>query len=233
MAKPEPWHEALVHQTRPVSGELRVLVLDVQSSGLAGLYTRPGQYVRASVDGAEEGVFAIASHPKGASRYELLVKRGSAAADALLALPAGAKILLSAPMGQGFPLERARGRRLLLFATGSGISAIRPVIEAVRAERQAFGAVTLFFGVRRPEEFAFQDEIALWQADGIEVVQTVSQPGSSGWEGLTGYVQAHIPERGPLQGAVAFLSGHEAMAEEVSQVLRRQGMGAEDVFLNY
>ena len=37
---------------------------------------------------------------------------------------------------------------------------------------------------------------------GIDVVPTVSRPGSSGWEGLTGYVQSHVPETSRERAAV-------------------------------
>ena len=87
-------------------------------------------------------------------------------------------------------------------ASGSGISAIRPVIAAVRRERGAYGQVTLYFGARTPDGFAYQGELKQWQEDGVKVLCTVSRPGTSGWQGLTGYVQAHLGEE-RLEHAIA------------------------------
>ena len=229
----QQWYEATVAGAQLVAGEMNILTLDVGPAGLAPLHRQPGQYLKVALDGAGEGIFAIASVPHpGSSFFELLVKRGSGLADALRALPVGAKVKISEPLGAGFPLDRARGRDLLLFATGSGISAIRPVVEAIRRERTTFGRVTLFFGARTPEDFAFAHQLESWQTDGVQVVRTVSRPGASGWQGLTGYVQSHIGgER--LEGNVAFLSGHGSMVEEVTRALRERGVALEDIFLNY
>jgi NAD(P)H-flavin reductase len=144
----------------------------------------------------------------------------------------GSRVSVSPPQGKGFPLDAARGKRLLLFATGSGISPIRAVVHAVLAQRADFPDVTLYFGVRTPQSFPFEEELASWERAGIPVIRTVSQPGESGWTGLTGYVQAHIREE-PLENAVAFLCGQKPMVQAVSDELVRRGVPRERVFLNF
>jgi NAD(P)H-flavin reductase len=144
----------------------------------------------------------------------------------------GARVEVSTPEGKGFPLEKARGHDLLLFATGAGISAIRPVIASVRQERGTYGRVTLYFGARTPSAFAYSDELHEWEAGGVRVVCTVSQPGVSGWQGLTGYVQAHLGEE-PLQDVVAFVCGQSEMVQGVMAELRNRGVPKSAIFLNY
>jgi NAD(P)H-flavin reductase len=121
---------------------------------------------------------------------------------------------------------------LLLFATGSGISPIRSVIASVRRERDAYGRVTLYFGARTPSAFAYSDELHEWEAGGIRVVSTVSQPGVSGWQGLTGYVQAHLGEE-PLDNVMAFLCGQSQMVQGVKATLQARGVPTSAVHLNY
>lgn len=225
------WSPAHVAAVAPAAEGLVTLALDVGGTPLAGTHRAPGQYVRLALPEVGEGVFAIASAP-ARTRWEFLLKTGSALPDALAALPAGAVVQVSAPEGRGFPLETAHGSDLLLFATGSGISAIRSVIESVRADRARFGEVTLYFGARTPEAFAYRDELEHWEAAGIRVVRTVSQPGASGWQGLTGYVQAHLGEV-RTEGAHAFLCGQADMVEGVTQALATRGMPRERMHLNY
>ena len=138
---------------------------------------------------------------------------------------------LTAPEGPGFPLRARRGHRVLLFATGSGISAIRSLIHALRHERDAFRDITLFFGARTPSAFAYQEELANWERSGITVIQTISQPGVAGWTGLTGYVQSHLPEES-FEDAVAFVCGQTGMVGDVRSALRQRGMPADHIFLN-
>lgn len=226
------WHEGTVVSNTPAAAGLHAIHVDVAGTPLQGAHTLPGQYLRLSFADLGEGMFAIASGPDTDGRtFELLVKEGSPVSDALIAAPKGTRVQLTAPEGNGFPLHEARGRDVLLFATGSGISAIRSLIQAMLKDRAAFHDVTLFFGARTPTAFAYEREFDEWRHHRIDVVRTVSQRAAPGWRGLTGYVQAHLPED-HLQNTVAFVCGQERMVEDVREALRARGMPDENIFLN-
>lgn len=227
------WHTATVTARTPSADGLTDWVLDIAGTALVGAHAHPGQYVHLRLPGQAAGMFAIASPPApSGTRWEFLLKDEGPLPAALLHLPVGARVEVSRPEGPGFPMEKARGHDLLLFASGSGISAIRPVIASVHQERHAYGRVTLYFGARTPRSFAYAHELEQWQAGGVRVVCTVSQPGVSGWQGLTGYVQAHLGEE-PLEHAVAFVCGPSDMVQDVMAQLRQRGVPQSAVFLNY
>lgn len=227
------WYEAKVVSNRPAADGLVHLDIDVGDLPLKGTHERPGQFLRLALDGVGDNFFAIASAPgPKAHVFEFLLKAGSPLSEALMALPEGATVKVGRVEGKGFPVENARGKSVLLFATGSGISAVRSLIETLRRDRNAYRDIALYFGVRTPDAFAYEEELEDWERSRILIRRTVSQPGDSGWQGLTGYVQAHVP-KGPFGGTVAFLCGHEAMVKGVSEVLQREGLAAENIFLNY
>lgn len=227
------WHEGRLLATRPAASGLWTVRLDVSRTPLVGTHTQPGQYLLLSVGGLREAAFAIASGPDGAGEvFELLVKEGSPMTDLLVNAPEGTKVRLGRPRGPGFPLEKAEGRRLLLFATGSGISAIRSVIESIRRERARYGEVKLYFGARSPTAFAYRDQLDAWEREGIRVARAVSQPDGEQWEGTRGYVQALISDE-KLVDAVAFVCGQREMVESVRQALVQRGMASENVYLNF
>ena len=141
------WFEARVAGSRKAGDRLTALDLDVSGTPLAREHVVPGQYGMLSIEGVGQSFFAIASPPAGRpDLLEFLVKEGSALADALIRAPVGASIRVSKPMGTGFPIDKARGKDVVLVATGSGISPIRSLIEVIRRERTAFGQITLYFG---------------------------------------------------------------------------------------
>jgi NAD(P)H-flavin reductase len=227
------WHHAKVLARRAGAEGLTELDLDVSGTPVEATYQRPGQYVRLGLPDLEDGIFAIASAPRHSPGViELLVKAGSPLPDALIALPPGAIVRISETEGGGFPVEAARGKDVLLFATGSGISPLRALIQWITRERAAYGRVSLYFGARTPEAFAYLEELEGWQQADIDVFRTVSRPGTSGWQGLTGYVQSHVAP-GELKDAVAFLCGQEEMVAGVTDVLVRQGISADRIFVNY
>jgi NAD(P)H-flavin reductase len=227
------WHPATVAARAPAADDLTDLTLDIGGTPLVGSHLAPGQYIRLRLSEVGESLFAIASPPAPAgTRWSFLLKSGSPLSDALVDLPLGTRVEVSRPQGRGFPLELARGKDLLLFATGSGISPIRSVIESLREDRGSFGRVTLYFGARTPSAFAYTEEFHMWEASRIRVVRTVSRPGASGWQGLTGYVQEHLAEE-PLENAVAFVCGQSEMVQKVVEALSMRGLPRGAIHLNF
>ena len=226
------WFEAPISRNEHTPGGMSYLRVDLTGTRLVGSHRTPGQYVRLRLGELEEGMFAIASAPSpDGAEFEFLIKEGSPLSDALHDAPLGTLVSLSEPEGPGFPVERAFGHNVLMFATGSGISAIRSLLEVLRAQRERFLEVSLYFGVRTPDAFAYAHEIEGWRAAGIRVKEIVSRPGKSGWQGLTGYVQAHIDDE-LHENAVAFLCGQPEMVAGVTDVLQSRGMKRSDFYLN-
>jgi NAD(P)H-flavin reductase len=172
---------------------------------------------------------------------EFLVKdpgvEGSTAAI-ICSLGKGDKVELSQVLGNGFKVEQLEPpeeyQTVLLFATGSGISPIRSLIEA------GFGAdersdVRLYYGARNLERMAYQEKFKEWEASGIQVVPVLSQPGSD-WSGAQGYVQAFFSKNtGIANGAQtgALLCGHKAMAQDVTELLLADGVSKDKILLNF
>src|SRR5580704_18089855 len=94
------------------------------------LHRHPGQLVQVQAPGSRPGLFALANGPGSGRATELLVRRGTAIADAIVsAASPGAWLEPTEPHGPGFSVDHAMGRDVLLFATGSGITPIRALIQ--------------------------------------------------------------------------------------------------------
>lgn len=223
-------HRAVVTRSWDETPTLRGLAL--AAPDLAGAHARPGQYVKVVAGPGAEGYFALAN-PPGPGELELLVKRGGAAADRLAALGPGATVDLTAPMGKGFPAGQHAGCDLLLFAAGSGIAPIRAVVRHVLARRDDYGRVRLYYGHRRPDEFAYTAEHPEWERGAIELIRVASAPDAN-WPGARGWVQHALRSAPPdLSRAVAYVSGMKPMVEGVTRTLAELGLPADRVFLNY
>ncbi|MFO0584635.1 MAG: oxidoreductase [Anaeromyxobacter sp.] len=202
---------------------------------LARAHERVGEVVKI---GTEEGeaFFALASAP-GEAEAELLVKRGGRVADSVVARArAGRALACTAPFGQGFPLEEAAGRDVLLFAAGSGIAPIRAVVQAIRRERARYARVILFHGQRRHDDFAYRREHPAWEADLVKVVLCPTAEDDP-WTGVRGRVQEVAAATG-LGGArpteaIAFVAGMTAMVEDVRRTLAGAGVPPERVHANF
>ena len=146
----------------------------------------------------------------------------------------GRPVLLKGPVGKGFPPEKYQGRDLLIAAAGSAISPMRSVIKSIILRRGDFGKISLIYGARGPEDFAFQSEFDSWNKAGIEVILTVSRPEGTNWTKETGHVQAHFQKTiGKMNRPVALICGMKAMQQESRDELVRLGVSPEEVLTNY
>jgi sulfhydrogenase subunit gamma (sulfur reductase) len=229
------FHRVTVAAAWDETETLRGLRLDL--AALAPRHARPGQVVKLRTrdpGGDHEAYFALANAPRADGMVELLLKRGTPVADALASVAAGSLVEATAPFGDGFPLDAARGRDVLLFAAGSGISPMRALLQALLAQRD-HGQLALFYGQRSDRDFAYVREHDAWRGDGVHLVLCASQPSPS-WTGARGYVQTVAHELKLHQvgtdNAVAFLCGMRPMVDDVRRVLRQYGLPPERTFLN-
>lgn len=153
------------------AGTLRRVSIDVPGGGCAA----PGQFVQVKVDATDKPAFmAIASPPPSSERLELLVSAGGGeTAKKLASCATGESVLVSAAMGDGFRLgSRAPASEtsvVFVFATGSGLSPIKALIEA-SGEDGGLDAgsrkkTTLLYGCKSPAHLPFiDDDFAVWRA---------------------------------------------------------------------
>ncbi len=194
----------------------------------------PGQVAVLGVEGEGESYFAIASAPEDKGVLQFLVKDGKGAAGALFRAKEGDAVQVKGPLGKGFPVDKYKGRDLIMEAVGTAIAPMRSVIRSIMNRREDFAKVKAIFGVRVPEDFPFRDEVEEWEAAGIETAITVSRPEGTGWAGQTGYVQAHCEEAmGDLQEPVALVCGMKDMMEQSKEELCRLGVDECDVLTNF
>jgi NAD(P)H-flavin reductase len=201
-------------------------------STLEGFEFVPGQ-VAALAAGDAESLIAIASPPSRRGCVEFLVKHEGWLGERLLELGADAEVVMRGPFGSGFPVEAYKGKDLVFVAMGTAIAPIRSALLHAIERRERFGQITLIYGARSPEDFAFTAEVDAWRTADVRVALTVTQPRSE-WAGATGRVQAMATEavRDALE-PIAFVCGSGEMMDETAEVLAAAGLSRERILRNY
>ncbi len=133
------------------------------------------------------------------------------------------------PYGNRWPVERAVGRDLVIVAGGIGLAPLRPVIDAVLAERERYGRVWLLYGGRAPAELLYTDEFERWSR-ALDFAVTVDTP-APGWRGPVGVVTRLIagakldPSR-----TLAMMCGPEVMMRFAAAALLERGVAADAIW---
>lgn len=158
------------------------------------LDNRPGQFVEVSVFGVGEAPISISSSPSRSNgSFEMCVRRVGDLTSVIHQMGVGDTIGVRGPFGQGFPIERFRGKDILFSPGGLGLAPLRSLINEVLDDRGNYGRVTILYGARTPSDLLFKDDLAEWDArDDVDLRLTVDH-GDETWDGNVGVITTLFP----------------------------------------
>uniref|UniRef100_A0A0C9QUW4 TSA: Wollemia nobilis Ref_Wollemi_Transcript_7847_1318 transcribed RNA sequence n=2 Tax=Wollemia nobilis TaxID=56998 RepID=A0A0C9QUW4_9CONI len=236
------WAEAPLLEISRAAESLYHVALDISDNPelMAG-HTTPGQFVQVRVGDSRPTFLAIASSPEvsGGGLLEFLIKdvEGSTA-ELICDLRKGDTVELSQVMGNGFDIDQLsppdKFPTVFLFATGSGISPIRSLLESGFDAHKRFD-VRLYYGVRNLQRMAYQERFKKWESSGVKIFPVLSKP-DDGWSGERGYVQEAFAKAQQIQNPLAtgaVLCGHKQMTEDVTSLLVAEGVLMEKILKNF
>jgi len=155
---------------------------------------RAGQFVEVSVFGIGEAPISVTSSPTRNHTFELCVRQVGDVTGALHRMKPGSTVGIRGPFGNGFPVDKMKGKDLLLVPAGIGLPPLRSLINQVLDERESFGRVIILYGARNPSLLLFKDELAKWGArDDVELYLTVDR-GDESWTGNVGVITTLFPK---------------------------------------
>jgi len=194
---------------------------------------KPGQYISVKVAPNAVRAYSIATR-LGSNKFALLVdiRPGGPGSKFFEQLKPGDKVPFLGPFGR-FTIEVDDDVENLLFlGTGSGMSALRCMIDSALKEQGVKKPMKLYFGLTFPYEVFWQDyfESLKKQYPNFDYDIAIFKPDES-WTGHTGFVTEYVKQDFPDAGkCAAYLCGHRAMIADVSELLQAHGCPKERIF---
>lgn len=196
---------------------------------------KPGQYIFVNLKKDERPLmkpYSIASSPSKKDYIELCIKRveGGYVSTKLSEMKAGVELKIFGPIGS-FVLREPLRNDVVFVATGSGISAIKPMIDTI-FEKGTDKNIWLFFGNRTEDEIIYRKEFENYATEfrNFHFIPIISRP-EGNWKGEVGHVQE------PLQkiitnpdGMEIYLCGVLAMVEEVKVIAEKMGFEKNKIY---
>lgn len=157
---------------------------------------KPGQYILVHVQGKIKP-YSIASPPSEKGFIELCIKDvpEGAVSSYMVSLKEGEQLEISGPGGI-FTLQDTIENDIVFAGTGTGISALKPMIETI-FEQGTDKSIYLFFGARAEEEIVYKkefEEIAEKNKN-FHFIPVISR--DPDYPGEKGHVQDIIPKHVP------------------------------------
>lgn len=146
----------------------------------------PGQFMMVTAFGFGEVPISVSGPPNRPGPVVLTVRAVGAVSRAICGSQQGAVLGLRGPFGNDWPVDDAVGRDLVVIAGGIGLAPLRPAVLRALERREEFGAVSVLYGARTPDDLLYTGELERWRAR-IDVATTVDTAGAD-WSGNVGVV---------------------------------------------
>ena len=118
---------------------------------------QPGQFVELWVPGVGECPISVCSGQVDGN-IELMVRKSGRVTNALFQMREGEWLGIRGPYGQGFPLDKYKGKNICLIAGGLGVAPIRSLWQHILNYRDDFGELIVIYGMRHSDELLFREE---------------------------------------------------------------------------
>jgi len=232
MKNPYIPEEVEVKEVRTETQDIKTLKLLPKANSPLLNYL-PGQFMMLSVFGVGECPISIASSPSRPPYLEFSVKKVGSVSSALHELEAGDKLYVRGPYGNGFPLDKLRGKRLIIVGGGVGLPPLRSLINYALDHRKSYGKLSILYGAKTPKDMVFRKELELWSGErDVEVLLTVDV-GDEEWEGEVGVVPQLLEKiTFTPSDTYALVCGPEIMMRYTAIALKKKGLAGENILIS-
>jgi sulfhydrogenase subunit gamma (sulfur reductase) len=220
-------------EVRDIATEIKLFRVEmVDDSESGGLTHQPGQFAFISALGIGEAPFGFANSAGRGPLVDFAISRLGNVTTGLHELGTGEMVGIRGPLGNSFPMEKFKGKNLVIIGGGIGGAPLRPVIQYVIDHRNEYGQLTIFWAARNPSLLIFTDEYDEWRsAPATSLYLTVDQPDDS-WNSDVGLITQLVEKVHPsADNAVAITCGPPIMIKYVTKLISEMGFSDENSYV--
>ncbi|MCS6302117.1 MAG: FAD/NAD(P)-binding protein [Nitrospira sp.] len=194
---------------------------------------KAGQFNMVYLFGVGEVAISIVSDPDEPALLDHTIRAVGRITKAIADLRTGDVLGIRGPFGQGWPLEEARGRNMVIVTGGLGCAPVVGAIEYILRRRTQYGSVTILHGVKTPQDLLYRERFDAWRRfPDTEVLLTSDQPDKS-WSYHIGVVTElfELVSIDPPK-SIVLMCGPEIMMRLGVPILIRRGIPATAIYVS-
>jgi len=193
---------------------------------------KAGQFNMIYVFGVGEVPISIVSDPNEPATLEHTIRIAGRVTGVMADWKVGDVVGVRGPYGNGWPVEEARGRDVVIITGGLGCAPVAGLINFIFRRRDDYGEMHILHGVKTPKDLLYRDRFDEWRrAPRTKVYLTSDHPDKS-WHYHIGVVTELFNEITAPPSAIVMMCGPEVMMRYAARALRQKGIGDESMFLS-
>jgi NAD(P)H-flavin reductase len=206
--------------------------LRLEPAGATTTRFAPGQFAMVYAFGVGAAPISVSEVTRDGALVHT-VRAVGPVSDAICAARPGDVLGVNGPYGTSWPLAEAEGRDVVVVAGGIGLAPLRPAVHELLAHRKRYGAVSILYGGRSPDELLYARELERWRGRFDLAVEVTVDAAGRDWRGRVGVVTRLIPRAVfDPERTLAMICGPEVMMRFAAAALRDRGVGADAIWLS-
>jgi NAD(P)H-flavin reductase len=221
--------EALVEDVIQETANIKTFVLRPKG----GFFFSTGQFIELTLPGFGEAPFTPSSDPQVKDRIEVTIMKAGSVTGKLHDIEKGSSVAIRGPYGKGYPLDKFKGKDILIVGGGVGLAPLRSLLLTLFSRMEDYNKVILRYGARTPRDIVYKDAIPEWaKKEKVDVVTSVDV-GDETWQGNVGLVTTILKDL-PLDvnKAAAIVCGPPIMMKFVTMKLLDLEFNPKDIYLS-
>jgi len=192
-----------------------------------------GQFVEIAIPGIGEAPFTPSSKPSVRDLMEVTVMKVGKVTEKIHELKKGDTIGVRGPMGQGYPLDRFKGKEILVVGGGCGFAPLRSLMYTLFHESSEFKKLIFRGGCKTPQELVYRGEMGEWAKRDDLDLKLIVDKSDSGWKGNVGVVTSILDDLGmDCKKGIAVVCGPPIMMKFATKKLLEMGFVDENIYLS-
>jgi NAD(P)H-flavin reductase len=195
---------------------------------------RAGQFMDVTLPGVGEAPFTPSSNHGRSEKLDFTIMSAGRVTRLLHQAKPGDVIGLRGPYGTAYPLDRFKGKEILIVGGGVGLAPLRALLYALFNDVGDYRKIVVKYGSRTPSDIVYKNEIGTWKDLGRNVdIEVSCDVGDAYWKGNVGLVTTILKDLGlDMENAVSIVCGPPVMMKFVTFKLLDLGFKDRDIYLS-
>lgn len=196
---------------------------------------KTGQFIELSVPGIGEGPFTPSSSHYISDVMDVTIMKTGFVTDYVHQAKVGDTVGLRGPFGSHYPLEKFKGKDLLILGGGCGLAPLRSLFLTLLHDVEDYKSITFLAGAKSPKDCLYKDSVTKWrQYKNVRFLRAVDQvPEGENWGESVGVATVLLKELNLQAGDnPAIVCGPPIMMKFGTMDLLKNGYKEENIYLS-
>ena len=227
-------HSAVIVERKQESTEIVTFRLQLTDPAHREVFRfEAGQFNMLYVFGVGEVAISIVSDPDKPVFLDHTIRIVGRVTQVLGHMQIGETVGVRGPFGQGWPMEEAKGKDVLIVTGGLGCAPVVGAIEYIFRRRKEYRAMTILHGVKTPHDLLYRERYDTWRHQpNTQVLLTSDEPAKT-WHNHIGVVTELFDDlQLESDNTLVMMCGPEIMMRIACNVLTHKGLRPDAMYVS-